>query len=134
MPLEILLVLAWTLLLVSPILVSAFLAIFRGGGVPGRWLFIAVGPVLAYTILWVLTLVFIAPATFIVIWLAPATKELYDQLPYWYSLAEFFVKHDKLIAAAACALLSSWLVAYVWPRWSDLMTVLTSPPKPPPKS
>jgi len=126
MLLNILLVLAGFLALVSPILVAVFLAVFKGRGVQGRWLFVIVGPVLAYTVLWVFTLVFIVPATFVVVWFAPATKELYDQLPYWYPVAEWFVKYDKLIAAVACGALASWLATYVWPHWSELLSVLAT--------
>ena len=114
------------LAIVSPILVAVFLVVVKGRGVRGRWLFVVVGPVLAYTVLWVITLVFIVPATFVVVWLAPATKELYNQLPYWYPLAELFVKYDKLIAAVACGVLASWLAVYVWPRWSALLAVLAT--------
>jgi hypothetical protein len=115
------------LALVSPILVAVSLALFKGGGVRGRWLFVIVGPVLAYTVLWAVTLVFIVPATFVVVWLAPATKDLYNQLPYWYPVAEWFVKYDKLIASVACGALASWLALYVWPRWSALLSVLAAP-------
>lgn len=36
----------------APILVSALLVVFRGRRVRGRWLFLLVGPLVVYTILW----------------------------------------------------------------------------------
>ena len=117
------------LALISPILISAFLVFFKGRGIPGRWVFLFAGPVLAYTILWVFTLIFIFPAAFFVVWLAPAFRQLYEQLPYWYPFAEWFIKHVDVIAPITVGLLSVWLVMYVWPRWSKFWNVIIEPVK-----
>jgi hypothetical protein len=115
--------------LVSPILVSAFLSVFKGGGVRGRWLFLFAGPVLAYSILWVFTLFVIVPATFVVVLLAPVTKELFNQMPYWFGLAALATKYQALLACAVFGLLASWLALYVWPRWPALLWALVQPPE-----
>jgi len=47
-----------------PILVAAVLVLFTGNGVRGRWLFLVAGPLLAYSILWVFTLVVIILTTY----------------------------------------------------------------------
>lgn len=114
--------------LVSPIWVSALLVLFRGSQVRGRWLFLVVAPVIAYTILWVFTLVFIIPATFVLVLLAPATRELFNQMPYWFRVAAWVTEYQYLLAALACGLLASWLAVWLWPRWPSILHALAKPP------
>jgi hypothetical protein len=114
--------------LVSPILVSAFLVIFKGRGVRGRYLFLVAGPVVAYSLLWVFTLVIIVPATFVVVLLAPATKELFNQMPYWFAVAAWATKHQMLLASVVCGALATWLALHVWPRWPAILWALVQPP------
>ncbi len=116
------------LALVSPILASLAVVLFRGKGVRGRWLFLVVAPVVAYTILWVFTLVFIVPATFVVVLLAPGTKDLFDQMPYWFGVASWVTQHQYLIAAVSCGALSAWLALWLWPRWPNILFALAQPP------
>jgi hypothetical protein len=116
------------LALISPILVAAFLVAFKGRGVYGRWLFLVAGPILAYSILWVFTLVVIVPATFVVVFLAPATKDLFNQMPYWFSVAAWATEYQWLLASLACGGLATWLAKYVWPRWPAILFALVKPP------
>ena len=116
------------LALVSPILVSLALVLFRGRHVHGRWLFLVVGPVVAYTILWVFTLVFIVPATFVLVLLAPATKELFNQMPYWFHIAAWVTEHQFALAALTCGTLATWLAVWLWPRWPNTLYALAQPP------
>src|ERR1017187_8362189 len=125
--LKVALAVAGFLALISPILVAAFLSIFKGRGVIGRWLFLFAGPVLAYSILWVFTLFVIVPATFVVVVLAPATKELFNQMPYWFSIAAWATEYQALLASTVCGLLASWLAFYVWPRWPGILWALVKP-------
>jgi hypothetical protein len=113
----------------SPIVAAAFLAVFKGRGVRGRWLFLVAGPVIAYSILWVFTLVFIIPAYIVLTLFTPAVKELLDHTPYWYPFASWFVRYEVFIAGFACALLALWLVAYLWPRWSSVLYALAAKPE-----
>jgi hypothetical protein len=114
--------------LLSPILVSAALALAKGKGVRGRWLFLFVAPILAYTILWVLTLVFIVPATVVVVFLAPATQDLFNKMPYWYGIAAWMTEYQLFLAAGACGNLAAWLAVWLWPRWPNILFALTLPP------
>lgn len=114
--------------LVSPMLVSALLVIFKGRGVRGRWLFLLAGPVIAYSIVWLFTLVVIIPATVVVVLLAPATKELFDQMPYWFSVATMATKYQFLLASVVCGLLSAWLALHLWPRWPAILWAVVQPP------
>lgn len=113
----------------SPLLVAVFLVLFKGRGVRGRWLFLVAGPVMAYSILWVFTLVFIVPAYIVLTLFTPAVKELLNHTPYWYPLATWFVKHEGLIAALACASLALWLLLHLWPRWPSLLQALAAKPE-----
>lgn len=115
--------------LISPILVSVFLVLFKGRGVRGRWLFLVAGPVIAYSILWVFTLVFVVPATFVLVLLAPATKEIFNQMPYWFAVAAWVTEYQWLLASVTCGLLAAWLAAYLWPRWPAVLWALAQPPK-----
>jgi hypothetical protein len=114
--------------LISPMLVSALLVLFRGRGVRGRWLFLLAGPVIAYSVVWLFTLVVIIPATFVVVLLAPATKDLFDQMPYWFTVAATATKYQFLLASIVCGLLSAWLALHLWPRWPAILWALVQPP------
>jgi len=127
--LTVVLLLLLNLAFLSPILVSVFLAVFRGRGVSGRWLFVLVGPVAAYTVLWVATLVFIAPAWLILTFFTPAVKELTNHTPYWYPFASWLASNDWWLAGVVCALLAAWLVLHLWPRWPAILAALVSSPK-----
>ena len=113
----------------SPILVSAFLVVVKGKGVRGRWLFLVVGPVLAYTIMWVATLVFFAPAWIIITFLAPAVIDFTGTGPYWMPVAAWLSKNDFWLAGLTCACLATWIAFYVWPRWPAFLDALVSEPK-----
>ena len=110
--------------LVSPIFVALYLVVFRGRGVHGRWLFLVAGPVLAYTVLWVVILVFVVPASFVVVFIAPGTKELLDQVPFWYPAAAWAVKYSNELLAIVCGSLAAWLALHIWPRWPALLQAL----------
>jgi hypothetical protein len=117
------------LALISPILISLVLVLFRGKLVRGRWLFLLVGPVLAYTILWVFTLVFIVPATFVLVLLAPGTQATFNQMPYWFHLAAWVTKYQYLLAALTCGALATWIAVWLWPRWPNILYALAQPPE-----
>ncbi len=117
---------AWAVL-VSPVLVCAFLSIFRGRGVRGRWVFLFAGPLLAYTVLWLFLLVLYVPTALAVIFLVPSTVDLFKAQPFWFPLASWVVGKEPFIAAGACGLLSTWLSIYVWPRWPGVFTALRDP-------
>ena len=87
-----------------------------------------VGPVVAYTILWVFTLVFIVPATFVLVLLAPATKELFNQMPYWFYIAAWVTEYQFALAALTCGTLATWLAVWLWPRWPNTLYALAQPP------
>lgn len=118
---------AW-LALVSPIAVCAFLSLFRGRGVRGRWLFVLAGPVLAYTILWLVLMLLYIPAAFAVIFLVPSTMDVLGVGPFWLPLASWVVGKEPFLAAGAAGLLSCWLVTFVWPRWPGVLAALRDPP------
>jgi len=111
----------------APVFASVYLAVVKGRGRTGRWLFVFVAPILIYTVLWVFTLVFIAPAYFILTWFTPAIKELLNHTPYWYPLFAWVVEHEGRIASLTCALLTVWLVRYLWPRWPAVLAALAAP-------
>jgi hypothetical protein len=114
--------------LVSPIWISILLVFFRGKSVRGRWLFLIAGPVIAYTIVWLFTLVVIVPATFVLVLTAPATKELFDQMPYWFPIAVWVTKHQYLLASLACGGLAGWLGFWLWPRWPNILVAISQSP------
>jgi hypothetical protein len=121
------LLVAW-LALVSPIAVCAFLSLFLGRGVRGHWLFVLAGPLLAYTILWLVLMLLYIPAAFAVIFLVPSTMDLLGVRPFWLPLASWVVGKEPFIAAGAAGLLSCWLATYVWPRWPGVFAALRDPP------
>ena len=93
-----------------------------------------VGPVVAYTILWVFTLLFIVPATFVLVLLAPATRDMFREMPYWFQLAAWVTEYQYLLAAVTCGGLASWLALWLWPRWPNILYALAQPPHPKPTS
>ena len=122
------------LALISPLWVSLLLVLFRGRRVRGRWLFLVVGPVVAYTILWVFTLIFIVPATFVLVLLAPATRDMFHQMPYWFQVAAWVTEYQYLLAALTCGGLASWLAVWLWPRWPNILPAIAQPPNTSPSS
>ena len=116
------------LILLSPIFASVFLVLFKGRRVRGRWLFLLVGPLCVYTILWIAMLIFMVPAWFVLTWFTPAVKEIIHNTPFWYPAYSWVAKYDLYIASLLCFGLSAWLVAHFWPRWPKILEALTSPP------
>ncbi|MFO1225563.1 hypothetical protein [Roseateles sp.] len=112
---------------IAPIAAAAYLALFRGAGVKGRWLFPIAGPVLVYTIFWVLWLVFVMPAYAVLTFLAPTVMDMTGHLPVWRTLAGWLVEYEYFLSAVVCALLTTWLVVHVWPRWAAVLTALAAP-------
>jgi len=112
----------------APFFVAAWLVLFRGSGVRARWLFLLVGPIVVYSILWVITVIFIIPASFVLVLVAPATKDMFNQMPYWFSVAAWVTQYQWVVAAVLCTSLSAWLARWVWPRWPALLAAITSPP------
>ena len=111
----------------APIFVSAFLVAFRGKGVRGRFLFLFVGPLVVYTVLWLAMLIFLVPAWFVLAWFTPAVKEIVNNTPFWFPFYSWVAKYDGYIASALCFGLSVWLVGHFWPRWPRILEALASP-------
>lgn len=121
----------------SPILVSAYLVLVRGRNVRGRWLFLLVGPLIVYTVLWLALLLFMVPAWFVLTWFTPAVLELTQSKPFWYPVFSWVAQYDGYIASVVTLGLSVWLVQHFWPRWPAVLAALTqqapesSPSEPP---
>jgi len=105
-----------------------FISWYFTRSVTGCWLFLVAGPLLAYTVLWLLCLVVVFPATFVVIYLAPATKEFLDHLPFWYPFTMWAVKYSNELLAIICGALSAWLALHIWPRWPATLHALVQRP------
>jgi hypothetical protein len=118
----------------APILVSAFLVVFKGRHVRGRWLFLLVGPLVVYTILWLAMLVFMVPAWFVLTWFTPAVVEIVNNTPFWYPFYSWVAKYDGYIASTVCFGLSIWLVGHFWPRWPKILEALAAPKSERPRS
>jgi hypothetical protein len=121
--------LAALLIFLSPFLVSVYLVLFRGKGVRGRWLFLVVGPLIVYTVLWLAMLIFMVPAWFVLVWFTPAMKELLDSTPFWYPFFSWVAKYDGYIASIVCLATTVWLTLHFWPRWTGILEALSSKPE-----
>jgi hypothetical protein len=115
------------LIFFAPIIASAFLACVRGRGVRGRWLFLIVGPLIVYTVIWLAMLIFMVPAWFVLTWFTPALHEILHTKPFWFPVFAWVAKHDGYIASVISLALTFWLVGHFWPRWPAILAALTSP-------
>lgn len=120
--------LAALLIFFSPFLVSTYLVVFKGRGVRGRWIFLIVGPLIVYTVLWLALLIFMVPAWFVLTWFTPAMKELLNATPFWYPFFSWVAKYDGYIASGVCLATTMWLTLHFWPRWSAILEALLSKP------
>jgi hypothetical protein len=80
-------------------------------------------------VVWVAALVFVVPAWLILTFLTPAVKDITNHAPFWFPLASWLASNDWWLAGVACALLATWLVFHLWPRWPAILVALASPPK-----
>jgi len=115
------------LALLSPVIVAAYYSMFKGRGVPGRWLFMFFGPALAYAILLVFTVAFFLPFYLMGVFLVPALRDLGHRLPFWVPLMDWVINYDYLIISTLLVALSVWLVRYVWPRWPHVLAAMVNP-------
>jgi len=82
-------------------------------------------------VLWVFTLVVIVPAMAVLALLAPASKELFKVMPYWFHVAAWVTQYQYFLAAVASGGLAAWLALWVWPRWPAILYAFAQPPGPP---
>ena len=115
------------LALLSPVIAAAYLAMFKGRDVPGRWLFVFFGPAIAYAILLVATVTFFLPFYLIGVFLVPALRDLGHNLPFWVPFLDWVINYDYLIISTLLVALSAWLVRYVWPRWPGVLAAMANP-------
>jgi hypothetical protein len=97
--------------------------------VRGRWLFLLVGPLVVYTVLWLALLIFMLPAWFVLTWFTPAIVQLLNSKPFWYPLFSWVAEYDGYIASAVSLSLTLWLVTHFWPRWPAILEALASSPQ-----
>ena len=113
--------------LLSPVLCALYLAMVKGRGVSGRWLFLIFGPAFSYGLVWVGAIVFYLPFYLAAVFLVPALRELGHKSPFWAPIVDWVLKYDLLIVCGALIALSFWLVLYLWPRWPNLLAAMANP-------
>lgn len=113
--------------LFSPVFCALYLAMFKGRGVPGRWLFPLVGPAIAYGLVWVAGLILYLPFYLVAVFLVPALTSLGHKSPFWVPVIDWVLKYDFFVISAALIALSAWLVLHLWPRWPGVLAALANP-------
>ena len=113
--------------LLSPVFCALYLAIFKGRGMPGRWLFPLVGPSIAYGLVWVGSLILYLPFYLVAVFLVPALRSLGHKIPFWVPVIDWVLEYDFFIISAVLIALSAWLVIHLWPRWPGVLAALANP-------
>lgn len=111
----------------APIFIALYLAIFRGRGVPGRWLFAIAAPSFAYGFLSFGSLVFFGPWYVVATFFTPALKSQGLPTPVWVVVANWLLTYEGYVVAACTLALAVWLRLHIWPRWPAMIQVLANP-------
>ena len=112
--------------ILSPVFVSAYLAVRRGRGVQGRWVFVLAGPVVAYTVAILLSVIFVLPVWIAAVFFVPAIVQVLGIRPYWISAYNLHSQYWFFYVSVLLSAMSTWLSWYLWPRWPAVFLALTS--------
>lgn len=122
------------LALIAPVVLALALSIRGGRQVPGRWIFVLVAPVFAYTVLgFVLVVVGLPMAVFSVLFV-PAMVELFAARPSWLALAELVVSYWWILVPLYGGLVAPWLVLRLWRHWPGVLEAIARVRRPEEKS
>lgn len=101
----------------SPFLVAAYLAVFRGGAVPKRGLFLLVAPALAYGFIVFAWALIVLPLELFAVYLLPTLQAAGGTEPLWN--VPLYRIGDPLHYVVPVALLamSYFVVLNLWRRW-----------------
>jgi hypothetical protein len=110
----------------SPILLSAYLVTRRGSGVPGRWLFLIVGPILGYTLFWSAAMLVALPMSFIANFLVPAIVQILDVRPHWLPVVDWVAKYWYFVMPVFFATVVPAVTVWVWRRWPAVFAALVN--------
>jgi hypothetical protein len=114
---------AYTVAVLSPLLVAAYLVFFRGPHTPRRWLFLLVAPTLAYGFIVFAWVLIVLPVLLFIVYLLPALRAV-SSVPLW-NIPLFRVGEvEEYVAPVALLALSYWIVFYLWRRWSAIARAL----------
>jgi hypothetical protein len=101
----------------SPFLVAAYLAVFRGGAVPRRGLFLLVAPALAYGFIVLAWVLIVLPVELFTVYLLPTLRAAGSAAPLWE--VPLYRIGDPLhyVVPVALLALSYFVVLNLWRRW-----------------
>jgi len=111
--------------LMAPFLLSLFYAIFRGRGVPRRYLFVGAASALSYGLLIFFFVAFALPIILAGEYLIPELMHMHPEYPLqWFDLLYVFFRWWRLTAMIASLASAVVVVRWLWSRWPRLVNAL----------
>lgn len=116
-----------SLLQIFPFVLACYLALFRGNGVAGRWLFVPLAPLLGYGAFIAIVVVCLLPLMVANLFFVPAVKQLLNVVPGWVHAERLFAPATIVLIPLLCLILATASTIFLWPRWPLIFQALKRP-------